>query len=74
MAAGTDSRARVAPHITRRLVASYARHHTTLGSGRPRLEPLTNRETEVLRLVGTASPTTRPPGASCSVRAPSRHV
>jgi DNA-binding NarL/FixJ family response regulator len=43
----------VAPHITRRLVETYAFHHrVAAGRRRPELSNLTARETEVLVLVG----------------------
>jgi DNA-binding NarL/FixJ family response regulator len=43
----------VAPHITRRLVETYAFHHrVAAGRPRPQLNNLTARETEVLVLVG----------------------
>jgi DNA-binding NarL/FixJ family response regulator len=41
----------IAPHITRQLVETYAQHHQATARGR-QLDSLTNRETEVLRLVG----------------------
>ncbi|NJQ07041.1 response regulator [Streptomyces lonarensis] len=41
----------ITPVITRDLVETYARHHRALALGRTRLGPLTNRETDVLRLV-----------------------
>ncbi|NJP68973.1 response regulator [Streptomyces spiramenti] len=41
----------ITPVITRDLVETYARHHRALALGRSRLGPLTNRETDVLRLV-----------------------
>jgi DNA-binding NarL/FixJ family response regulator len=43
----------IAPRITHRLVETYARYHRTAAVGGPRLDRLTARETEVLRLVGT---------------------
>jgi DNA-binding NarL/FixJ family response regulator len=42
----------IAPHLTRQLIETYARHHRTTAEGAPRLADLTARETEVLRLVG----------------------
>lgn len=42
----------IAPHITHRLIETYARHHRATAVGTPRLAALTARETEVLRLVG----------------------
>ncbi|MFD1147170.1 response regulator [Saccharothrix hoggarensis] len=42
----------IAPHITHRLIETYARHHRATTAGAPRLAELTVRETEVLRLVG----------------------
>ncbi|MEU4742369.1 response regulator transcription factor [Actinosynnema sp. NPDC023658] len=42
----------VAPHITHRLIETYAQHHRATTVGAPRLRALTARETEVLRLVG----------------------
>jgi len=42
----------IAPHITRRLVETYAKHHQTMAARDHRLQELTARETEVLRLVG----------------------
>jgi DNA-binding NarL/FixJ family response regulator len=42
----------IAPHITHRLIETYARHHRTGASAGPGLDALTARETEVLRLVG----------------------
>jgi DNA-binding NarL/FixJ family response regulator len=42
----------IAPRITRDLVETYAQHHRSVAR-RHRLDSLTNRETEVLRLVGT---------------------
>ncbi|GAB2976391.1 response regulator [Saccharothrix stipae] len=42
----------VAPHITHRLIETYAQHHRATAIGAPQLEALTARETEVLRLVG----------------------
>jgi DNA-binding NarL/FixJ family response regulator len=41
----------IAPRITRELVESYAQHHRSVARGH-KLDSLTNRETEVLRLVG----------------------
>ncbi|MCC8250670.1 response regulator [Saccharothrix luteola] len=42
----------VAPHITHRLIETYAQHHRATAVGAPQLAALTARETEVLRLVG----------------------
>lgn len=42
----------IAPHITHRLIETYARHHRAPAAAPPRLDALTARETEVLRLVG----------------------
>ena len=42
----------VAPHITHRLIETYAQHHRATAVGAPQLRALTARETEVLRLVG----------------------
>ncbi|WP_197289774.1 response regulator [Saccharothrix sp. NRRL B-16348] len=42
----------VAPHITHRLIETYAQHHRATAVGAPQLTVLTARETEVLRLVG----------------------
>ncbi len=42
----------VAPHITHRLIETYAQHHRATAVGAPQLQTLTARETEVLRLVG----------------------
>jgi DNA-binding NarL/FixJ family response regulator len=42
----------IAPRITRELVETYAQHHQSAARGH-HLGSLTNRETEVLRLVGT---------------------
>jgi DNA-binding NarL/FixJ family response regulator len=42
----------VAPHITHRLIETYAQHHRATAIGAPQLQTLTARETEVLRLVG----------------------
>ncbi|NUS64629.1 MAG: response regulator transcription factor [Saccharothrix sp.] len=42
----------VAPHITHRLIETYAQHHRATAIGAPQLQALTARETEVLRLVG----------------------
>jgi DNA-binding NarL/FixJ family response regulator len=42
----------IAPGITHRLIETYARHHRAAAAGGPRLDLLTARETEVLRLVG----------------------
>ena len=42
----------VAPHITHRLIETYAQHHRATTVGAPQLAVLTARETEVLRLVG----------------------
>jgi DNA-binding NarL/FixJ family response regulator len=42
----------VAPHITHRLIETYAQHHRATAVGAPQLAVLTARETEVLRLVG----------------------
>lgn len=42
----------LAPRITRRLIETYAQHHTASQASQPRLRELTARETEVLRLVG----------------------
>ncbi|MEU4443639.1 response regulator transcription factor [Actinosynnema sp. NPDC050801] len=42
----------VAPHITHRLIETYAQHHRATAIGAPQLAALTARETEVLRLVG----------------------
>jgi RNA polymerase sigma factor (sigma-70 family) len=41
----------IAPHITRQLVETYAQHHQATALGQ-QLDSLTNRENEVLRLVG----------------------
>ncbi|MGM1061347.1 response regulator [Saccharothrix sp. Mg75] len=42
----------IAPHITHRLIETYAQHHRATSIGAPQLATLTARETEVLRLVG----------------------
>ncbi|PSL53573.1 DNA-binding NarL/FixJ family response regulator [Saccharothrix carnea] len=42
----------IAPHITHRLIETYAQHHRATAVGAPQLAALTARETEVLRLVG----------------------
>ncbi|ONI80938.1 DNA-binding response regulator [Saccharothrix sp. ALI-22-I] len=42
----------IAPHITHRLIETYASHHRATAVGAPQLAVLTARETEVLRLVG----------------------
>ncbi|MCA2213146.1 response regulator [Jidongwangia harbinensis] len=42
----------IAPRITHRLVETYSQHHRTTAAQHPRLDQLTARETEVLRLVG----------------------
>ena len=42
----------VAPHITHRLIETYAQHHRATAVDTSRLAALTARETEVLRLVG----------------------
>jgi DNA-binding NarL/FixJ family response regulator len=42
----------IAPRITHRLVETYSQHHRTTAAVHPRLDALTARETEVLRLVG----------------------
>jgi DNA-binding NarL/FixJ family response regulator len=42
----------IAPRITHRLVETYSQHHRTTAARNPRLDDLTARETEVLRLVG----------------------
>ncbi|MBB5800427.1 DNA-binding NarL/FixJ family response regulator [Saccharothrix ecbatanensis] len=42
----------IAPHITHRLIETYAQHHRATAVGAPQLAALTTRETEVLRLVG----------------------
>ncbi|MEU4762347.1 response regulator transcription factor [Actinosynnema sp. NPDC023794] len=42
----------IAPHITHRLIETYAQHHRATAVGAPRPAALTARETEVLRLVG----------------------
>ncbi|MDU0288919.1 response regulator transcription factor [Saccharothrix longispora] len=42
----------IAPHITHRLIETYAQHHRATSVGAPQLARLTARETEVLRLVG----------------------
>jgi DNA-binding NarL/FixJ family response regulator len=42
----------ITPRITHRLVETYAQHHQTMAVGDHRLQELTARETEVLRLVG----------------------
>ncbi|MFJ6673122.1 response regulator [Actinosynnema sp. NPDC091369] len=42
----------VAPHITHRLIETYAQHHRATAVGATQLAALTARETEVLRLVG----------------------
>ena len=42
----------ITPHITHRLVETYAQHHRTTVAANTRLTELTPRETEVLRLVG----------------------
>ena len=42
----------ITPHITRRLVETYCRQHRTRAWDNGRLNTLTVRETEVLRLVG----------------------
>ena len=42
----------ITPHITRRLVETYCQHHRTRPWDNGRLDKLTVRETEVLRMVG----------------------
>jgi DNA-binding NarL/FixJ family response regulator len=42
----------IAPRITHRLVETYSQHHRTTTAVHPRLDGLTARETDVLRLVG----------------------
>src|SRR5271155_121208 len=62
----------LAPTVTRRLIADFARLRPPQRPHHQDLATLTPRETEILPLLATVSPTTRSPTASSSATRLSR--
>ena len=62
----------LAPAVTRRLIAEFARQRPRVRPAPERLSELTPRETEVLRLVAEGLSNPRSPTASCSATRRSR--